>query len=649
MCGIAGYVNTNNRRPADPRIIEAMCATMIHRGPNDQGMWVDGPVGLGMRRLSIIDLSTGHQPIANETKDVWVVFNGEIYNYRDLADWLVGRGHCLSTASDTEVIVHLYEELGDACVQKLRGMFAFALWDQPRSRLFVARDRLGVKPLYYFYDGRCFVFGSELKALLAHPAVAPTVDPQGLLYYLRYSYVPEPLTIFEGVHKLPPGCTLSLMGRTLTVTPYWDGAAPPSGPVGPVSEDDAVERLDDLLRESVRLRLVSDVPLGAFLSGGIDSSLVVALMAREMARPVTTFSIGFEEERYNELPYARQVARHLGTDHHERIVGPQDCGLLERIVAHFDEPFGDASAIPTYYVSQLAAEHVTVALSGDGGDELFAGYERYAVDLWRSRFEVVPPMVRRWLTGLSDLLPEDFYGKNFMRNVSLPGRQRYLENNSYLAPRHLGRLLTPEFQAEVTGDVNAERLTDAYFERVDGRPWLARLQYLDTKLYLPGDILTKVDRMSMAHSLEAREPLLDHVLAEYVAGLPVEMKFRNGTAKYLLKRVAERYLPAEIVHRRKHGFGVPLEYWFKDDLRDYIHDVLFDSRTRARGIFRPEEVTRLVRRYENGRNELSPVIWLLVVFETWCRLYLDRATCFREPESHTVGSGVDRAAQSLAG
>src|SRR6185295_4179564 len=343
MCGIAGYVNVSPRLPVDTGLLQNMCNTMIHRGPNDTGVYVDGSVGIGMRRLSIIDLASGHQPIPNETKSMWVVFNGEIYNYRELADWLVAKGHCLRTASDTEVIVHLYEELGSECVHKLRGMFAFAIWDQEHNALFVARDRIGVKPLYYYFDGRVFAFGSELKAILKHPGIQRELDHDGLLYYLRYSYIPDPLTIFKGIKKLPPGHWLSLVDHDVTVRPYWDGVLPGRQPNSELSEGEAIETLDQYLHESIRLRLVSDVPLGAFLSGGIDSSLVVALMAQHMNRPVSTFSIGFEEPSYNELPYARTVADYLGTDHHELIVGAQSCALVERMVMHFDEPFGDPS------------------------------------------------------------------------------------------------------------------------------------------------------------------------------------------------------------------------------------------------------------------------------------------------------------------
>jgi asparagine synthase (glutamine-hydrolysing) len=454
--------------------------------------------------------------------------------------------------------------------------------------------------------------------------VRPQLDHEGLLYYLRYSYIPDPLTIFRGVAKLSPGHRLSLTGQALSVSQYWDGVAPCASTETFVSEDDTICRLEHLLQESVELRLVSDVPIGAFLSGGIDSSVVVALMARKMTRPVTTFSIGFQEDSYNELPYARQVAKHLGTNHHEFIVGPQGCDLIERIVSHFDEPFGDPSAMPTYYLSRLAAEHVTVALSGDGGDELFAGYDRYRVELERSKFDVVPLAARRMLGFASDLFPEGFYGKRFLRNISLPSRQRYLDSISYLGPGRFGKLLAPDLLTASDRLGSATRIMEEHLNEAAGCPWLAQIQYLDAKTYLPGDVMTKVDRMSMAHSLEAREPLLDHVLAEYVSGLPPQLKFRNGVSKYLLKRVAEKLLPMEIVHRRKQGFGVPLEYWFQGGLREYVHDVLFDSRASGRGLFRSGEVANMVRLYDRGRKDLATTIWMLVVLETWFRLYLDK-------------------------
>ena len=622
MCGIAGYVDVAGPEQVDDSTLVSMCNAMHHRGPDDQGLFLDGKVGLGMRRLSIIDLDTGHQPISNETRTLWVVLNGEIYNYRELAEWLKAKGHIFQTASDTEVIVHLYEEFGEDCVHKLRGMFAFAVWDLEAERLFIARDRLGVKPLYYGWNGRCFVFGSELKVLLAHPGIERALDPQALLYYLRYSYIPDPLTIFQGISKLMPGHLLNLRGSDLEIKCYWNGAIPSDEPCS-MSEEDAVISLEGLLRESVRLRLVSDVPLGAFLSGGVDSSLVVGLMSRDMARPETTFSISFVEEEYNELPHARAVAKHLNTDHHEFIVGPQDCGLIEEIVRHFDEPFGDPSSIPTYCLSKLAAKHVTVALSGDGGDELFAGYDRYRVDLGRRRYDKWPAFAKRGLSLASDLLSEGCVGKNLLHAMSLQGHDRYLESVSYFRPHDLPCIATPDV-IKMSHDRAADGIMRAYLREVSGRPWLAQLQYLDTKTYLPGDVMTKVDRMSMAHSLEAREPLLDHVLVEFAARLPTKMKFRQGISKYLLKKVAERYLPTANIYRKKQGFGVPLEYWFKGELKHYIHDVLFDRRAQERGLIAQENVTDLVRQYESGRTELATAIWMLVILETWCRVYLDR-------------------------
>jgi asparagine synthase (glutamine-hydrolysing) len=633
MCGIAGYFNSAEDAPADNDVVEAMCRTLIHRGPDDQGTLTDGKLGFGMRRLSIIALSTGHQPIPNESKTVWVVFNGEIYNYRELADWLIARGHHLGTSSDTEVIVHLYEEMGDECVHRLRGMFAFAIWDRKEDRLLIARDRLGVKPLYYFWDQRRLVFASELKAVLAHPAVTCELDYAGLLYYFRYGYIPDPLTPFQHIAKLPPGHFMSVKGSSLSIQQYWDGAKPGLNGAPTPPEQDSVKTLEALLDEAVALRLISDVPLGAFLSGGIDSSLVVALMARHMDQPVKTFSIGFEEAAYNELPYAGRVARHIGTDHHELTVRPQECDLIEQLVMHFDEPFGDPSAIPTYCLSKLTAQYVKVALSGDAGDELFAGYDRYRMDLDRHRL-ALPGEAKRLLGIASHMLPEGFYGRRWMRSLSLPARSRYLENISHTAPPGLTRIVSDDFRRHLSGDEQAERLMSRYFDRVSGSPWLAQIQYFDTKTYLPGDVLTKVDRMSMAHSLEVRGPFLDHVLVEYVSRLPADMKFRDGISKYLLKQVALRFLPAEIVHRKKQGFGVPLEYWFKSgSLKGYVRDVLFDSRSRTRGLLRHSEVERLVGRYEQGSNELATMIWMLVVFETWCRLYLDRDACH-----HSVAS-----------
>jgi asparagine synthase (glutamine-hydrolysing) len=409
------------------------------------------------------------------------------------------------------------------------------------------------------------------------------------------------------------------------VKSYWDGARPQETEHHVRPEEEVLSELESLLQESVRLRLISDVPLGAFLSGGIDSSLVVAMMARQMTQPVKTFSIGFEEEAYNELPYARQVAQRFKTDHHELIVGPQGCDLIETIVMHFDEPMADPSAIPTYALSKLTAGHVKVALSGDGGDELFAGYDRYRLDLNRSRFESLPGLAKGLLGLTSDLLPDDFHGKRWMRSLALPAQQRYLNSLSYLEPQRLHRMINGDFLQSAGKDTSADRYMTQYFERVHNCPWLSQLQYVDTKTYLPADVLTKVDRMSMAHSLEVRGPFLDQILIEFTTGLPPDLKFRNGTSKYLLKRLAQRILPPAVVERRKQGFGVPLEYWFKKkNLNEYVRDTLFNAAARQRNILSIPDVEKLVKNYECGKSELAATIWLLVIFETWCRLYLDK-------------------------
>ncbi len=602
-----------------------MCRSILHRGPNDQGIFVDGLVGIGMRRLSIIALSTGHQPISNEAGTIWIVFNGEIYNYQDLSKDLIRRGHRFKTDSDTEVIVHLYEEYGDACVDHLRGMFAFAIWDRTRDRVFIARDRLGVKPLYYWWRNGQLVFGSEIKGILAHPDVLPTLNAEGLLYYLRYFYIPDPLTIFQDIHKLPPGHCLSLTGGCLSVKSYWDGCLPKTPDPQAITEGAALERLEYHLRDATRVRLMSEVPLGAFLSGGIDSSLTVALMAQEMSRPVSTFAIGFQQEAYNELPYARRVASHLGTDHHEFIVGPESCDLIPRLVSHFDEPFGDSSAIPTYHVSRAAAEQVTVALSGDGGDEMFAGYDRYQIDLARQRRQL-PGLARNLLGTVSGLLPDGAKGKNLLRNMSLPGPARYLDSISYLPPVTLHRLLTRDYQRELQRIDDAAPIFMQYFDRVQSYEWLSQLQYVDTKTYLAGDVLTKVDRMSMANSLEVRSPLLDHRLIEEVAGYPSHFKLRQGVSKYLLKKLARKYLPADIVDRPKQGFGVPLEYWFAGDFHHYIRDTLLSSSARARPYFNAPVTESIINRHAAGEKSLSAVIWNLLVLETWFQMYLDRSS-----------------------
>src|SRR5215468_1454763 len=507
-----------------------MARAIRHRGPGG-GVRCDGPLGMGMRRLSIIDLDTGSQPLANEDGTVWVVFNGEIYNYRELRAELQARGHRFATVSDTEVIVHLWEDLGPRCVERLRGMFAFAVWDAPHRTLLLARDRLGIKPLYYAETPRGLVFGSELKALLRSPWISPVVDRRAVALYLEYGYVPDPLSILQKVAKLSPGHTLTIRnGRVAERHRYWS-STPFFAEAKPAASD-AEALLWEHITDAVRSHLVSDVPLGAFLSGGVDSSTVVAIMAQEMGAPVKTFSIGFREPGFDELPYAREVARAFGTEHHELLVGPEDLDVLDDVLAAFDEPFADASAIPTHIVSRLAREHVTVVLSGDGGDELFAGYDRYLVDRRRRLVGLAGDLgLGAPLRHLSTALPPGTPGKNYLYNLSLPRMARYLDAVSLFPARDLSFLLERDGMAAV------ETSFETAVREGRGLDPLSRLQDLDLQTYLPGDILTKLDRMSMAVSLEARVPLLDHPLVEFACGLPSGLRMRGGQTKYLLRRI----------------------------------------------------------------------------------------------------------------
>ncbi|PYS98853.1 MAG: asparagine synthase (glutamine-hydrolyzing), partial [Acidobacteria bacterium] len=538
MCGIAGFAGDNTKLTTEERAdtLERMLRVIRHRGPDDQGALLSEGVALGMRRLSIIDLAGGHQPMSGEDGRVTVVFNGEIYNYRELQPELERRGHVFQTHSDTETIVHAYEERGAACVEDLRGMFAFAIWDARRRELFIARDRVGKKPLYYTLTARgTLVFGSELKSLLEHAEVEREIDLEALDAYLTFGYVPDPLSIFRGVHKLPPGHHLTFADGRVQVRSYWDFEYEPTEAR---REEDYIEELRALLEEAVRLRLVADVPLGAFLSGGVDSSTVVGLMARNTSRPVKTFSIGFSEDSYDELRFARVAAREFGTDHHEFVVTPEVCHCIDELAWHLDEPFADSSAIPTYAVSKMARAHVTVALSGDGGDELFGGYTRYLVERSRSRFGRVPRVVRQNLMRpLSRRLPHAAWGRNYLYNVSLDPVARYLDSISYMTSLNKLALYTEDFRRRLNGGAGRPAaLFSEYAARVRTGDPLDTLLYLDSKTYLPGDILTKVDRMSMAASLEARVPLLDHKLIEFVTRIPAPLKVRGLEAKRIFKR-----------------------------------------------------------------------------------------------------------------
>jgi asparagine synthase (glutamine-hydrolysing) len=619
MCGIYGMYFADRARTVDEGRLRAMGDAIQHRGPDESGTLVDGAFGFGMQRLSIIDLKTGHQPIGNEDGSVQVVFNGEIYNYRELARDLLERGHVLATTSDTEVIVHLWEDYGADCVRHLSGMFGLAVWDARSRTLFIARDRLGIKPLYYAETPAGVVFGSELKALLRAPDLGRDVNGEAVLAYLRWGYVPDPLAILHGVRKLPPAHTLTVREGRVVDGPrrYWDVAPFFMEPrIG--AEPVLLEELRWRLQESVKSHLVSDVPLGAFLSGGVDSTAVVAHMVAEHGA-VKTFSIGFEEAEYDERPYARLAAKHLGTDHHELVVRPDSVERIARIVSYFDEPFADASSIPTYFVSELARAHVKVVLSGDGGDEIFAGYERYAEDWRRRHWGATRRLgVAPVLSAVSRMLPEGARGKNYLRAMSLPRVQRYLEGVCHFSTEELGALVNGAPAAALARENG--RAFAPFCAQGKSLGYPARLQSLDLDTYLPGDILTKVDRMSMAHSIESRVPLLDHTLVEFAVGLPATFTMRRGAGKYLFKRALEGRVPDAILTRPKKGFGIPLSYWFRDGLEGFFGDHLLDPNALSLEYVRRPFVERLFELYRRTRrDEYLGKLWSLLVLELWRR------------------------------
>jgi asparagine synthase (glutamine-hydrolysing) len=617
MCGIAGSLSLDGR-PVSAGELRAMCAVMAHRGPDDDGFHITPAVGLGMRRLRIIDLTTGHQPIRNEDGTVWVVFNGEIYNFAELRRELEARGHSFYTATDTETIVHLYEQYGASCVEKLRGMFTFALWDDRRRTLLLARDRLGIKPLFYAEAGGRLLFASELKALLQSADVEGRLNWSSVGRLFTFGCTPGTDSIIDGVKKLEPGHILTAsVSEGVRVERYWD---PQFEPDYGRSEAYFVDGLRDLIEESVRLHLVSDVPLGAFLSGGVDSSTVVATMARLRPGPLKTFSIGFADPAYDETDHARFVAERFQTEHHALVLEPDVLEIVDDLAWYLDEPFGDPSAIPTFMVSRLAAKHVTVVLSGDGGDELFAGYDKYRVEARERAYQRLPAPARRLAGAIGEALPDGARGRNFLRHLALEGHERYLDASTLLRRDQQASLFRDDVYALLARHdpwrAEVQHLAAA------GGSWLSALQYLDLKSYLPLDILTKVDRMSMAHSIEARVPLLDHKLVEFAATIPPELNWRGGTTKYVLKQAMRGILPDSIINRPKHGFAVPLGQWFRGRLGGFVRDLLLSERSRRRGIFNPAYIEQLLRRHERGR-ELDIQLWTLISFELWCRTFLD--------------------------
>lgn len=627
MCGIVGFVN-NGGREVDRGVLESMNEAIIHRGPDDDGFYVNGNVGLAMRRLSIIDLASGKQPIHNADRTKWIVFNGEIYNYRELREDLERRGHRFYTHSDTEAIVHLYDEYGAQSLEHLRGMFAIAIWDETDKSLFLARDRVGKKPILYSHQPTGdLIFGSEFQALLKHPSVSLEVDCAAIDAYFAYLCIPAPQTAFKQIRKLEPGHWLRWKAGEIEMKRYW---LPDFSKKIKISETEAIEETTRILRESTKMRMISEVPLGAFLSGGVDSSTVVALMAQESSTPVKTFSIGFEEQDFSELKYAKRVAEHVGAEYNEFIVRPNALDVLPTLVDHYGEPYADSSAIPTYYVSKETRQHVTVALNGDGGDESFAGYERYMAMEIAEIYRWIPKVLRKALIeGPINLLPTSELKKTRIRDVQRfftsanEGRmQRYYRWMSNFKPAVRADIYADDFKAAIDAADTSDVL-DQWFERAGGLGVLDTTLLTDQMTYLPNDLLVKVDIASMAHSLEARSPFLDHKLIEFAASLPENLKLNKFRPKYLLKKVAARLVPPEVVYRRKMGFGVPVGEWFRGEMKDFVRGVLLSETSLRRGIIKPEAIQRYVDEHTSGDQDHAFQIWSLLMLELWFQRFID--------------------------
>ena len=636
MCGIAGRVNFRSGAPVDAARVGAMCDLIAHRGPDDHGVHCDGAVGFGHRRLAIIDLSPlGRQPMQTDDGQVVITFNGEIYNFHDLRHALEQRGHAFRSHSDTEVILAAYREYGDACVERLAGMFAFAIWDAPRRRLLIARDRLGKKPLHYRLDDDGIAFASEPKAFLAEPGFEPRVDLQAISDYLSLQYVPSPASAFAGIHKLPPAHTLVVEDGAVNVRQYWRLSY--ARQQAATSDADALDALSEQLRAAVRRRLVSDVPLGAFLSGGIDSGLVVSFMAECVGTPVRTFSIGFEEAAYNELPAARLVAERYGTRHEEFVVRPRAADLLPQLVWHYGEPYADSSALPTYVLSALTRRHVTVALNGDAGDENFAGYDRYRAMVLAARMDHLPRAARLAAAAASRaaaaLVPHAKVQRltRFGRRLADTPLHRYAAWILHFEPGLKHRLCTPEFRA-ATAD-RGHAYLEAAFAASDATTLVERTMDLDVHTYLPEDLLVKVDIATMAHGLEGRSPFLDHELMQFAASLPAHLKLRGAEQKFLLRRLAERRLPPTLLTLPKKGFGVPIDRWFREDLRETLRDALFDGRLAARGYFDMRVVQQLFDEHQSGRVAWHLQLWNLLMLELWHRMFIDQRPAGAPPRT----------------
>lgn len=626
MCGIAGILEFEPNQTSLTEGLKRMAKVLSHRGPDQEGFYQTGPVGLAHRRLSIIDLASGQQPMGSRDEQVWLVFNGEIYNYPELKTELEQKGHTFRTKSDTEVLLALYLQHGLEAFSKINGMFACAFWDARADQLVLARDRFGKKPLFYYKDEHRFLFGSEIKALLAHGSIERKVSPTALHDYLTHSYIVGEESIIQGVRRLPPAHLLVLRGGELTCRPYWELQFGENGSVP--DEEEILERLEALLRRAVRHRLMSEVPLGAFLSGGLDSSAVVALMASLSDRPVRTFSIGFEESDYSELKDAEQVARHLGTEHQEMRVKPSALEILSDLAWYLDEPFGDSSAVPTYYVCRAARQHVTVALSGDGGDEVFAGYMRYQQVGRYQQIAKIPGWIKQGvLQPMTAALPFTSPGWNYLYAMGRT-KQGEIPIGLGIYPYIQEKLYTREFKKSL-GGFNPLDPDRRILSRANHLDLISQYQYFDTLQYLPADILTKVDRMSMAHSLEVRSPLLDYELVEYMARLPLSLKIRNGVSKYILRKLCAKWLPPSVLTKKKQGFAIPKDRWFRNELRGVAEEILLDQRTLSRGYFREGAVRTVLQHHLIGKRDYSNWIWCLIVLEMWFRVFLDEPRVMR--------------------
>lgn len=624
MCGIAGIIDSKGQ-VIDITLLKKMADTLRHRGPDNEGFYLTPPrqrfkgpsAGLGHRRLSIIDLECGGQPLSNEDKTIWVILNGEIYNFQELRKELEDIGHTFRTKSDTEVIVHAYESFGEDCVKRLDGMFAFALWDEPRGRLILARDRVGKKPLLYAKIGEKFIFASEFRSLLAYPEIEVKVNPQAIHHYLNFLYIPAPLTAFEGIRKLLPGHILIYEKGEISIKKYWGLQFLPKIKI---SDGEAQERIFELLSRAVKARLVSDVPLGGLLSGGVDSSIIIALMSEISGRTIKTFSIGFQESDYDERPFARIVAKRFLTDHHEFVVKMDALEILPKLIEHFGEPFGDSSALPTYYLSKMTRQEVTVALNGDGGDEMFAGYLRYSGNRLAGYYHLLPKALReKFIERLARSLPQKADNRpgrpslrRFLDSAGLPGYERYMRWVGFFTDDVLENFYprSTDFMKEL-------------FLEARGLDSVDSCLYTDIHSYLPNDLLVKMDIASMANSLEVRSPFLDHHLMEFAARLPSQMKLRRLQTKYILKKTFEHLVPRDNLYRRKQGFGVPVGRWFRGEMKNFLKDIVLSSQAASRGYFRPGIIERMVKDHTEERKDYTQHLWGALILELWHRQFID--------------------------